>query len=42
MRSTSGWLSGTGLFWEPTNPVTPGVFLTSVQASSVRSMLTST
>jgi hypothetical protein len=41
-RSTSGAESATGLLREPTNPVTPGVFLTSPQASSVISMLTST
>jgi hypothetical protein len=34
-------LSGTGLFDAPTKPVTPGVFLTSDQESSVRFMLTS-
>jgi hypothetical protein len=42
IRSTSGWDSGTGLLPEPTNPVTPGVFFTTVQASSDISMLTST
>ena len=34
-----GW---TGVSREPTNPVTPGVFLTSIQVSSFISMLTST
>jgi hypothetical protein len=42
MRSTSGWESGTGFVPEPTNPVTPGVFFTTVQASSDMSMLTRT
>ena len=42
MRSTSGCESGTGLAPAPTNPVTPGVFFTTVHASSFRSMLTST
>ncbi len=41
-RSTSGLESGTGLLREPTKPVTPGVFLTRPQASSVISMLTRT
>src|SRR3954453_13290195 len=41
-RSTSGWVSGTGSFEAPTNPVTPGVPLTSCHESSVRSMFTST
>jgi hypothetical protein len=39
-RSTSPWLSGTGLFEAPTKPVTPGVFLTSCHESSVRFMFT--
>ena len=34
--------SGTGFVPEPTKPVTPGVFLTTVHASSVMSMLTRT
>ena len=42
MRSTSGWESGTGFEPAPTNPVTPGVFFTTVQASSFRSMFTRT
>jgi hypothetical protein len=42
MRSTSGCERGTGFVPEPTNPVTPGVFFTTVQASSDMSMLTST
>src|SRR5205823_7453773 len=42
MRSTSGCESGTGVAPAPTKPVTPGVFFTTVQASSLRSMLTST
>ena len=42
MRSTSGCESGTGFVPEPTKPVTPGVFFTTVQASSLRSMFTST
>ena len=42
MRSTSGCESGTGFVPEPTNPVTPGVFFTTVHASSDMSMLTST
>src|SRR4029079_5891877 len=42
MRSTSPWESGTGFEPAPTNPVTPGVFFTTVQASSFRSMLTRT
>ena len=41
-RSTSTLESGIGLLREPTKPVTPGVFLTRPQASSVISMLTST
>ena len=41
-RSTSTLLSGIGLLREPTNPVTPGVFLTRPHESSVISMLTST
>ncbi len=40
-RSTSPCDSGTGLFEAPTKPVTPGVFLTSCQESSVRFMFTS-
>ncbi|OLE29702.1 MAG: hypothetical protein AUG43_05480 [Actinobacteria bacterium 13_1_20CM_3_68_10] len=40
--STSPCESGTGLVPAPTKPVTPGVFLTTVQASSFRSMFTST
>src|SRR3954447_14790177 len=40
-RSTSTWLSGTGFCDGPTNPVTPGVFLTRPQESSVRFMFTS-
>ena len=39
--STSPWFSGTGLFDAPTKPVTPGVFFTSCQESSVRFMFTS-
>ena len=35
-------VKGTGSFDAPTNPVTPGVSLTSDQESSFRSMLTST
>jgi hypothetical protein len=42
MRSTSVWESGTGFVPEPTKPVTPGVFFTTVQASSDMSMFTST
>ena len=42
MRSTSARDSATGLFWAPTKPVTPGVFLTSDQVSSVSSICTST
>src|SRR6059058_5231500 len=42
IRSTSGCDSGTGLAPAPTNPVTPGVFFTTVHASSFRSMFTST
>src|SRR5262249_35718840 len=42
MRSTSGCESGTGVAPAPTKPVTPGVFFTTVQASSLRSMFTST
>ena len=41
-RSTSDWVSGTGSLEAPTKPVTPGVPLTSVHESSLRSMLTST
>ena len=41
-RSTSGCESGIGLLREPTKPVTPGVFLTRFQASSVISIWTST
>ena len=40
-RSTSGWVSGTGFWDAPTNPVTPGVFFTSPHESSVRFMFTS-
>jgi transcription termination/antitermination protein NusG len=40
--STSPCPSGTGFEPAPTKPVTPGVFLTTIQASSFRSMLTST
>ncbi len=40
-RSTSPWFSGTGVFEAPTKPVTPGVFLTRPQESSVRFMFTS-
>src|SRR5919199_2718141 len=42
IRSTSPCESGTGFEPAPTNPVTPGVFFTTVQASSFRSMFTST
>jgi transcriptional antiterminator NusG len=42
IRSTSGWARGTGFAPAPTKPVTPGVFFTTVQASSVMSMLTRT
>ena len=42
MRSTSPCESGTGFAPAPTKPVTPGVFFTTVQASSFRSMFTST
>ena len=42
MRSTSGCDSAIGLLPAPTKPVTPGVFFTTVQASSFRSMFTST
>ena len=42
MRSTSGCESGTGFEPAPTKPVTPGVFFTTDQASSFRSMFTST
>jgi len=42
MRSTSPCESGTGFEPAPTKPVTPGVFFTTVQASSFRSMFTST
>src|SRR4029079_16331725 len=42
IRSTSGCDSGTGFEPAPTNPVTPGLFFTTVQASSFRSMFTST
>ena len=42
IRSTSGCESGTGVLPAPTNPVTPGVFLTTPHASSSRSMFTST
>jgi hypothetical protein len=42
MRSTSARESATGLFWAPTKPVTPGVFLTSDHVSSVSSICTST
>src|SRR5215218_5443794 len=42
IRSTSPCESGTGFEPAPTNPVTPGVFLTTVHASSLRSMFTST
>ena len=41
-RSTSTWVSGTGSWEAPTNPVTPGVPLTTPQESSLSSMLTST
>src|SRR5437588_2239228 len=41
-RSTSSWVSGTGSLDAPTNPVTPGVPLTRLHESSLRSMLTST
>src|SRR3954452_9548918 len=41
-RSTSGWVSGTGSFEAPTNPVTPGVPLTSCHESSLSSMFTRT
>src|SRR5437588_243888 len=41
-RLTSSWVRGTGSLEAPTNPVTPGVPLTSDQESSLRSMLTST
>ncbi len=40
-RSISAWDRGTGFCDAPTNPVTPGVFLTSPQESSVRFMFTS-
>jgi hypothetical protein len=40
--STSTLDRGIGLFRDPTKPVTPGVFLTSPQESSVISMFTST
>ena len=42
IRSTSGCESGTGFEPAPTKPVTPGVFFTTVHASSFRSMFTST
>src|SRR3954454_7184823 len=42
MRSTSPCGIGTGLPPGPAKPVTPGVFFTTVQASSFRSMFTST
>src|SRR5207244_13533000 len=42
IRSTSLCASGTGFAPAPTKPVTPGVFFTTDQASSFRSMLTST
>src|SRR6185295_8367102 len=42
IRSTSACESGEGFAPAPTNAVTPGVPLTTVQASSFRSMLTST
>src|SRR5918996_497309 len=42
MRSTSGCERGTGFVPAPTKPVTPGVPLTTVQASSDMFMLTST
>jgi hypothetical protein len=42
MRSTSFCASGTGFAPAPTKPVTPGVFFTTVHASSVMSMFTST
>jgi len=42
IRSTSGCESGTGVAPAPTKPVTPGVFFTTVHASSLRSMFTST
>src|SRR6186997_2415030 len=42
MRSTSGCESGTGLVPAPTKPVTPGVPLTTVPASSDMFMLTRT
>src|SRR5437764_11476814 len=42
IRSTSPCESGTGSEPAPTKPVTPGVFFTTVQASSFRSMFTST
>jgi hypothetical protein len=42
IRSTSACESGIGLLPAPTNPVTPGVFLTTVHASSFRFMFTRT
>ena len=42
IRSTSVCASGTGFAPAPTKPVTPGVFFTTVHASSVISMLTRT
>ena len=42
MRSTSGCESGTGFVPAPTKPVTPGVPLTTVHASSDMFMFTST
>jgi transcriptional antiterminator NusG len=41
-RSTSAWVSGIGSLEAPTNPVTPGVPLTTAHESSLRSMFTST
>src|SRR3954451_8158994 len=42
IRSTSPCVSGPGFEPAPTNPVTPGVFFTTVQASSLMSMFTRT
>jgi large subunit ribosomal protein L1 len=42
LRGTLMLPHGTGFAPAPTNPVTPGVFLTTVHASSDMSMLTST
>src|SRR5699024_10434564 len=42
IETTSSWVSGTGEWARPTNPVTPGVWRTAPQDSSVRSMRTST